>query len=265
MLPAIFSGVIWVLAPLRLDELGASGVAVGPCSWSRLWSRALQARRSAASRTAVGGSGRSGSACSPQPPPPCFCPCPRRSSCWACASSRAELALGFCWTPAMALLSDMVERAGVAQWLAFALIEPGVGRRPGGRRLGRGRPRRRHLRRDSPTPWWPASSSSAAARGRGAEPRACSAGRGHGRVTARLSATGMDVAAALGEVGMPAPDRGAGLAKVGRDRRRRRPQRPDGGGLSGARGASRCWSLSAASASAAPARWSARSRTSPAT
>jgi hypothetical protein len=34
----------------------------------------------------------------------------------------SELALGFCWTPAMALLSDTVERAGVAQWLAFALV-----------------------------------------------------------------------------------------------------------------------------------------------
>ena len=29
MLPAMFSGAIWVLAPLRLDELGASGIAVG--------------------------------------------------------------------------------------------------------------------------------------------------------------------------------------------------------------------------------------------
>ena len=34
----------------------------------------------------------------------------------------AELTLGFCWTPAMALLSDVAERVGVGQWFAFTLV-----------------------------------------------------------------------------------------------------------------------------------------------
>ena len=58
--PALFAGTLEVLAPLRLDELGASGAAIG--GDLPAWSRALRpcsARGAGGSRTATGGWRRS--------------------------------------------------------------------------------------------------------------------------------------------------------------------------------------------------------------
>jgi MFS family permease len=122
MLPAMLSGAIWVLAPLRLDELGASGIAVGAVFLisalvegaasptfgrisdrrGRIWPIRIGLFATAAMSLAL--------------------PLPETILLLGACVVASELALGFCWTPAMALLSDNVERAGVAQWLAFALV-----------------------------------------------------------------------------------------------------------------------------------------------
>ncbi len=122
MLPAIFSGVIWVLVPLRLDELGASGLAVGAVF---LVSALVEGAASPTFGRISDRRGRmwpiriglvaAGVMC-------LLLPLPEAVLLLGASVVASELALGFCWTPAMALLSDTVERAGVAQWLAFALV-----------------------------------------------------------------------------------------------------------------------------------------------
>lgn len=122
LLPAVFSGAIWVLAPLRLDELGASGIAVGAVFLvsaliegsasptfgrisdrrGRIWPIRIGLFAAAAMCLAL--------------------PLPETVFLLGVCVAVSELTLGFCWTPAMALLSDNVERAGVPQWLAFALV-----------------------------------------------------------------------------------------------------------------------------------------------
>ena len=52
-------------------------------------------------------------------------PLPDAVLAWASPWSSAEFTLGFCWTPAMALLSDSVERTGLEQWVAFAMVNLG--------------------------------------------------------------------------------------------------------------------------------------------
>jgi MFS family permease len=122
MLPAVFSGVIWVLVPLRLDELGASGFAVGAVflvsalvegSASPIFGR-ISDRRGRIWPIRIGLLAAAAAAV--------LLPLPEVIVVLGLVMVGAELTLGFCWTPAMALLSDTVERAGVAQWLAFALV-----------------------------------------------------------------------------------------------------------------------------------------------
>ena len=62
MLPAVFSGVIWVLAPLRLDELGAGATTVGAVFLVSALIEGAASPPSGASPTGAGASGRSGSA-----------------------------------------------------------------------------------------------------------------------------------------------------------------------------------------------------------
>ncbi len=122
MLPAAFSGVIWVLTPLRLDELGASGLAVGAVF---LISALVEGAASPAFGRLSDRRGRiwpiriglvAAALMS------LVLPLPEVVVLLGLAIVLAELALGFCWTPAMALLSDTIESAGVQQWLAFALV-----------------------------------------------------------------------------------------------------------------------------------------------
>ena len=122
MLPAVFSGVIWVLVPLRLDELGAGGLAIGAVFLvsalvegaaspvfgrlsdrrGRIWPIRIGLVAAAVTSTVM--------------------PLPETVLLAGAAVVVAGLALGFCWTPAMALLSDAVESEDVDQWLAFALV-----------------------------------------------------------------------------------------------------------------------------------------------
>jgi MFS family permease len=122
MLPSIFSGVIWVLVPLRLDELGASGIAVGAVF---LVSALVEGGASPTFGRLSDRRGRIWPIRIGLVAAAVMClllPLPEVVLLLGAAVVASELALGFCWTPAMALLSDTVERAGVAQWLAFALV-----------------------------------------------------------------------------------------------------------------------------------------------
>ena len=119
LLPALFAGVINVLVPLRLDELGASGAAVGAAflvaalgeaAVSPLAGR-VSDRHGRLRPIRVGLAGGATMAV--------LLPLAGTAVLSATALLAAVLALGMFWAPAMAMLSDGVERAGLAQGLAF--------------------------------------------------------------------------------------------------------------------------------------------------
>jgi MFS family permease len=120
-LPAVFAGVIEVLAPLRLDELGASGAAIGAifvaaaaveAAISPLSGR-LSDRHGRLAPIRVGLVGAVMMAV--------LLPLPESALLVGVAVLLAIAALGTFWAPAMALLSDASEQAGLDQGLAFAL------------------------------------------------------------------------------------------------------------------------------------------------
>jgi MFS family permease len=121
LLPALFSGVLEVLAPLRLDELGASGLAVGavflvaggmeavisPISGklSDRLGRIAPIRVGLAATVLLG----------------LLMPLPGHVLALAGVLLALIAAIGVLWAPAMAMLSDTSESAGLDQGLAFAL------------------------------------------------------------------------------------------------------------------------------------------------
>ena len=112
-LPALFTGVLGVLAPLRLSGLGASGVAVGAV-W--LCAAAVEAGISPIVGRVSDRRGRlvpirwaTAAAC-------VMCvviPLPTQPVLFALCVVAAFSALALFWAPAMALLSDAVEAAGL--------------------------------------------------------------------------------------------------------------------------------------------------------
>jgi MFS family permease len=120
-LPAIFAGVIEVLAPLRLDDLGASGAAIGAIF---LATAAVEATLSPVAGRASDRHGRlvpiraglAGAIVMAV-----LLPLPGTVLLVAVAVLLAIAALGVFWAPAMAMLSDASEEAGLYQGLAFAL------------------------------------------------------------------------------------------------------------------------------------------------
>jgi MFS family permease len=120
-LPAIFAGVIEVLAPLRLDDLGASGAAIGAIF---LATAAVEAALSPVAGRASDRHGRLvpiraglvGAVVMAV-----LLPLPGTIVLVAIAVLLAIAALGVFWAPAMAMLSDASEKAGLYQGLAFAL------------------------------------------------------------------------------------------------------------------------------------------------
>jgi MFS family permease len=120
-LPAVFAGVIEVLAPLRLDELGASGAAIGAVF---LITAAVEAALSPVAGRASDRRGRLapiraglvGAAVMAV-----LLPLPATAVLVAGAVLLAIAALGVLWAPAMAMLSDAAEASGLDQGLAFAL------------------------------------------------------------------------------------------------------------------------------------------------
>jgi len=120
-LPALFSGTLVVLAPLRLDDLGASGLAVGAiflaaaaveAALTPLLGR-LSDRRGRLAPIRLGLVGVIVIAVA--------MPLPTAVAVLAVLVVGVVSALAAFWAPAMALLSDAAETAGLAQGMAFAL------------------------------------------------------------------------------------------------------------------------------------------------
>jgi MFS family permease len=120
-LPAVFAGVLEVLAPLRLDELGASGAAIGAAF---LVAAAVEAvispftgrlsdRRGRLAPIRAGLAGALVMAL--------VLPLPGSAVLMAAALVAAIAALGTLWAPAMAMLSDAAEESRLDQGLAFAI------------------------------------------------------------------------------------------------------------------------------------------------
>jgi MFS family permease len=121
-LPALLAGVLNVLAPLRLDELGASGLAVGAVF---LVAAAIEAF---ASRYFGKVSDRHGRmypiriGLAAAAVLAVLLPLPAQVLAVAAGVVAVVLALAFLWAPAMALLSDAAEAIGLDQGFAVALV-----------------------------------------------------------------------------------------------------------------------------------------------
>jgi MFS family permease len=120
-LPALFAGVIEVLVPLRLDDLGASGAAIGAIF---LLTAAVEAVISPVAGRVSDRRGRlfpiraglAGSIVMAV-----LLPLPGEAVVLGVTVLFAFAALGGFWAPAMAMLSDSSERAGLDQALAFSI------------------------------------------------------------------------------------------------------------------------------------------------
>src|SRR5215210_2006749 len=121
LLPALFSGVLEVLAPLRLDELGASGLGVGAVFLVAAGMEAVispisgklsdRLGRIAPIRVGLAATVLLG----------VLMPLPGQVMALAGVLLALIAAIGVLWAPAMAMLSDSSEAAGLDQGLAFAL------------------------------------------------------------------------------------------------------------------------------------------------
>ena len=122
VLPSMLSGVINVLVPLRLDELGASGIAIGAIF---LVTAAIEAAISPAIGRLSDRRGRmspirTGLAASTVMA--IVLALPEAVAVLAAVMVVAVLAMSLMWTPAMALLSDRSEDAGLDLAFAAALV-----------------------------------------------------------------------------------------------------------------------------------------------
>jgi MFS family permease len=120
-LPALFAGVIEVLGPLRLDDLGASGAVIGAIFLITAAGEAvispiagrLSDRRGRLTPIRAGLTGALVMAI--------LLPLPGTVALMGLAILFAFASLGGFWAPAMALLSDASEEAGLDQALAFSI------------------------------------------------------------------------------------------------------------------------------------------------
>ncbi len=151
-LPALFSGAIDVLVPLRLDELGASGLTIGAAF---LMAAAIEGvlspfvgrfsdRRGRLLPLRMGLAGICVMAV--------LLPLPATVWLLIVALAVTVGALGWFWAPAAALLSDASEASGLGPGLRLRPDEPGLGGRTGRGRGRRRRAGRRHLGRGALRP-----------------------------------------------------------------------------------------------------------------
>jgi MFS family permease len=120
-LPAVFAGALEVLVPLRLDELGAGGATVGAIFLVAAGVEAVISpiagrvsdRRGRLTPIRAGLAGAVVMAV--------LMPLPGTVALMALAMVVVVAALGAFWAPAMALLSDSSEAAGLDQALAFSI------------------------------------------------------------------------------------------------------------------------------------------------
>jgi MFS family permease len=120
-LPAVFAGTLEVLVPLRLDDLGASGAAVGAiflvaAAFEALVSPTAGRLSDRHGRLAPIRVGLIGAVAMSV-----LMPLPGAVLLLAAALVVVVSALGTFWAPGMALLSDASERAGLDQALAFSI------------------------------------------------------------------------------------------------------------------------------------------------
>jgi MFS family permease len=125
VLPSVFAGVLEVLVPLRLSELGANGVAIGAAflaaSVFEVVLNPVSGRWSdARGRVPVIRVGLAGAFVMA-----IVLPLPGSALLVAAVLVAAVAAVGVIWTPAMALVSEAAEKAGVEQGLAFAIANLG--------------------------------------------------------------------------------------------------------------------------------------------
>jgi MFS family permease len=120
-LPALFAGVVEVLGPLRLDDLGASGAVIGGIFLLTAAAEAVLSpiagrfsdRRGRFLPIRAGLAGALVMAV--------LLPLPGTVALFGVAMLLMFVALGVVWAPAMALLSDASEESGLDQALAFSL------------------------------------------------------------------------------------------------------------------------------------------------
>jgi MFS family permease len=120
-LPAVFAGSLEVLVPLRLDDLGASGAAVGAiflvaAAFEAVISPTAGRLSDRYGRLAPIRVGLIGAAVMAV-----LMPLPGSVLLLAAALVAVVASLGTFWAPAMALLSDASERAGLDQAIAFSI------------------------------------------------------------------------------------------------------------------------------------------------
>ena len=121
-LPAMLSGLFNVLVPLRLDDLGASGIAIGAVF---LVAAAIEAAVSPAIGSLSDRRGRIGlirAGLLAAGVLAIVLPLPRSVLLLAAATVAVVLAMSLLWTPAMALLNDRAESAGLDLAFGAALI-----------------------------------------------------------------------------------------------------------------------------------------------
>jgi MFS family permease len=121
LLPALFSGVLEVLVPLRLDELGASGVGVGAIFLAAAAVEAVVSPLTGRLSDRLGRMAPMRVGLAAAALMAILLPLPTEVLVLAAALIAAAASLGAFWAPAMALLSDASEAVGLDQGLAFAL------------------------------------------------------------------------------------------------------------------------------------------------
>lgn len=122
LLPAQFAGVLDVLVPLRLDDLGASGLAIGAAfvvagigeAVTTRWVGGLSDRRGRMLPIKVGLLISAVTAV--------LLPLPDSAGLLALVLFFALLGIGTLWAPATAMLSESADREGLDQGYAFALV-----------------------------------------------------------------------------------------------------------------------------------------------
>jgi MFS family permease len=122
VLPSVLAGLFDVLIPLRMDELGATGVAVGAAFF-------IAAGIEAFTAPAIGRVSDQRGRLTPirmgliaSPVAALFLPVPSSLVLITVGLVVVVLAMSLIWTPAMALLSDEAERAGLDLAFASALV-----------------------------------------------------------------------------------------------------------------------------------------------
>ncbi len=122
VLPSVFSGAFDVLVPLRMDVLGAGGIAIGAAFFAAaaieaFLSRAIGRLSDRRGRMAPIRAGLAASTVAAL-----LLPVPGTALLVAIMLIVAVLAMSLIWTPAMALLSDQAEGVGLDLGFAAALV-----------------------------------------------------------------------------------------------------------------------------------------------